>query len=93
MSVGLSTTLDGRTVAPLPEEYRMTAKVGDIVRTPWGILGIVKRVALLNGDNTLDVTVSPFNFFLQLATFGHGFDYYDEDINTLTLLHKAEKDC
>lgn len=92
MSVGLPKTLDGRTVAPLPEEYRMAAKVGDIVRTPWGILGIVKRVALLNGDNTMDVTVLPFSFLLQLVTFGHGFDYYDADINTLTLLHGAERD-
>lgn len=74
-------------------EYRVTVQTGDIVRTPWGILGIVKRVALLNGDNTMDVTVLPFSFLLQLVTFGHGFDYYDADINTLTLLHEAEKDC
>ncbi len=73
------------------DNYKHASSEGDIVRLPSGIVGIVSHIDFHCGGNIKEVGVFPLTnwFFRLILTLLGRTSYYDDDINSLTLLTKA----
>ncbi len=72
------------------ESYQMTAREGDIVKMPNGIIGIVTFWDIICGGNCKEVKVYPLtNWLHRLILVLHCKNwFYDSDINKLQLISR-----
>lgn len=75
----------------MEEKYQMTVRVGDIVRMPNNVVGIVHYDEIVDGGNCRIVRVYPFTNWLHrlLLTLSEKTSFYDRKINDLRPLHLA----
>jgi hypothetical protein len=69
----------------MKEKYQMTAKNGDIVLMPSGVVGVINHWDIVMGGNCKEVRVYPLTNWLHrlILTLTSRTWFYDDEINHL----------